>query len=61
MTSCLNHLVDTQLPQFIAEKNDETYTLWLRTQIDNRLVDKKRAIPHNQVMSRIDTLLKQLT
>jgi hypothetical protein len=61
MTTVLNHQFDSRVSEFTSEAEAEAYTLWLREQIDQRLADKKQAIPHDQVMARMDALLDKLT
>lgn len=56
MTSSLNHPFDPN------SSDAEAYSSWLRAQIDQRLADNKKAIPHEQVMANMDALLdKQKT
>ncbi len=61
MSAVLNHQFDSRVSEFSSEAEAEAYTLWLRAQIDQRLADNKQAIPHDQVMARMDTLLEKLT
>jgi predicted transcriptional regulator len=56
MSADLNHPFDPH------NSEAEAYNLWLREQIDQRLVDNKQAIPHDQVMASMDAILdKQKT
>jgi hypothetical protein len=61
MSAVLNHQFDSRVSEFSSEAEAEAYTLWLRAQIDQRLADNKQAIPHDQVMARMDALLDKLT
>ena len=61
MNAVLNHPFDPRVSELGSEKEAEAYTLWLRAQIDKRLADNKQAIPHDQVMARMDALLDKLT
>lgn len=53
MTSSLNHPFDPN------SSDAEAYSSWLRAQIDQRLADNKKAIPHDQVMANMDALLNK--
>ena len=61
MSAVLNHPFDPRVSEFGSEEEAEAYTLWLCAQIDQRLTDNKQAIPHDQVMARMDALLDKLT
>ena len=61
MSAVLNHQFDSRVSEFSSEAEAEAYTQWLRAQIDQRLADNKQAIPHDQVMARMDALLDKLT
>jgi Tfp pilus assembly protein PilF len=61
MSAVLNQPFDSRVSEFNSEVEAEAYTLWLRAQIDQRLADNQQAIPHDQVMARMDALLDKLT
>ena len=61
MSAVLNHQFNSRVSEFSSEAEAEAYTLWLRAQIAQRLADNKQAIPHDQVMARMDALLDKLT
>lgn len=61
MSAVLNHQFDSRVSEFSSEAEAEAYTQWLRVQIDQRLADNQQAIPHDQVMARMDALLDKLT
>ncbi len=54
MTSSLNHPFDPQNSEL------ETDSIQLREYIDKRLADNKQAIPHDQMMANMDSLLDKL-
>jgi hypothetical protein len=50
---------DPRVSEFESEAHEDSYTLWLRKEIDKRSNDGAIGVPHDQVMTRMIALLSK--
>ena len=56
MSTALSPLVS----EFETAEQEASYTAWLRTKVVASLADPRPAIPHDEVMAEMDTLINQI-
>ena len=56
MSTALSPLVS----KFETAEQEASYTAWLRTKVVASLADPRSAIPHDEVMAEMDTLIDQI-
>jgi hypothetical protein len=50
---------DSRVSEFESKAQADSYTLWLRNEINKRSNDGAIGVPHDQVMMRMNALLSQ--
>jgi hypothetical protein len=50
---------DPRVSEFESKAQSDSYTLWLKSEIDKRSNDDAIGIPHDQVMMRMNALLSK--
>ncbi len=46
--------------EFETEEQEASYTAWLQAKVAASLADPRPAIPHDEVMAEMDTLISQI-
>lgn len=57
MSTALSPLVS----EFETTEQETSYTAWLRAKVAASLADPRPAIPHDEVMAEMDTIIDQFT
>ena len=52
--------LDPRISEFESKEAESSYTQWVRESLARREADEQPRVPHDQVSSRVDTLLERL-
>ncbi|HHW4679609.1 MAG TPA: type II toxin-antitoxin system RelB family antitoxin [Xylella sp.] len=56
----MNTTISPLISEFETKKQEENYTAWLRSKTIASLTETHKPIPHDEVMTEIDTLINQI-
>ena len=56
----MNTALSPLVSEFETTEQEASYTAWLRAKVAASLADPRPAIPHDEVMAEMDTLIDQL-
>lgn len=56
----MNRALSPLVSEFETTEQEASYTAWLRAKVAASLVDPRPAIPHDEVMAEMDTLIDRI-
>jgi hypothetical protein len=59
MTTTLTAAYDPKVSEFVSAEHADSYTTWLRQEIETRRNDGAIGVPHAQVMQRMGAVLNR--
>lgn len=55
----MNAVLPALVPEFETRAQESSYTAWLRAKVEASLADSRAAIPHDQVMAEMDSIIEE--